>query len=177
MGKYFKDSKLGRSQKGTSLIELILYFALLGIILIIATDIMLQTSEFSLKSGAKNVVQEDARFIKDRLTYDISRADSISTPANLGDSSSTLVLIIGTEIHTYTLSIPNLEYQKETGPPAITTIANINSNQTKVNTLNFQRLGNAAGKPTVKITFGIEAVRSAKGEPKTKTFETVVGAR
>ena len=48
-----------KSQKGTSLIELVLYFSLLGIVLIIATDIMLKTSEFSLEAGSRNNLQDD----------------------------------------------------------------------------------------------------------------------
>ena len=78
-----KINLLTKSQKGTSLIELILYFSLLGIVLIIATDIMLRTSEFSLESAAGNDLQDDAKFIVSRFSYDIRQADSISFPAAL----------------------------------------------------------------------------------------------
>jgi type II secretory pathway component PulJ len=164
-------------QKGASLVELLIYFALLGIILVIAVDIMLATGEFSLESASKNELQDNARFINARLAYDIRQADSITTPANLGDSSNTLVLLIGTETHTYSLVGANLEYQKETGPPPTTQTANINSNFIEVNSLSFQRLGTTNGKHTIKITLELEATKSGKGNPEQKIFETVVGTR
>jgi len=173
MRKYF----LRKSQKGATLIELLIYFALLGIILVIAVDIMLATGEFFLESASKNELQDNARFINARLTYDIHRADSITTPANLGDSSNTLILVIGTETHTYSLVGANLEYQKETRPPPTTQTANISSNFIEVNSLSFQRFGTTNGKHTIKITFELEAIKSGKGGPKQKTFETVVGTR
>lgn len=173
MRNYF----LRKSQKGATLIELLVYFALLGIILVIAIDIMLTTSEFSLESGAKNDLTDNARFINARLTYDIHRTDSIVSPANLGDSNSTLTLLIGSETHNYTLAGTNLEYQKETGPPPTIQTANINNNLTRVNSLSFQRLGSSGGRHTIRITFELEAVKREKGGPKQKTFETVVGTR
>lgn len=170
-----ENSKLIVTQKGTGLIELLLYFALLSIILLIAVDLMIRTGEFSMEASGQNVLQEDARFINARLAYDIHQANSMTTPANLGQTSSTLTIVVGTETHTYTLVGNNLEYQKLVGPNTQT--ANLNSNLTKINSLSFQRLGNTNGKHTIKITFEIEDLKGKKGGPLKKTFETVVGLR
>ena len=166
-----------KSQKGTSFIELILYFSLLGIVLVIATDIILRTGEFSLESSARNDLQDDGRFIISRLSYDIHKANSITTPVNLGDTSSTLVSTVGPETHTYSLVDTNIDYQEETGPPPNIQNANINSNRTKVNSLTFKRLGNSGGKHTIKVTFELEGTQPQKGGPEQKTFETVVSLR
>lgn len=155
--------------------ELILYFSLLGIVLIIATDIMLRTSEFSLESAAGNDLQDDAKFITSRFSYDIRRADSISLPASLGDSLGTLTLAVGSETHTYTLNGSDLEYQETIGPNSQT--GNLNSNRTTVNSLTFERLGNTNGNPTIKITFELEGTTAKKGGAEQKTFETVVSQR
>ncbi len=163
------------SKKGTSLIELILYLGLLSIVLIIATDIMFRTSEFSLQSAAGNDLQDDARFIVSRFSYDIRRSNSISLPASLGDSSVTLILSIGSETHTYTLNSFNLEYQETVGPNTQT--GNLNSNRTKVNSLSFERLGSVDGNPTMKVMFELEGTTAKKGGPDQKTFETVVSQR
>ena len=162
-------------QKGTSLIELILYFGLLSIMLIIATDIMFRTSEFSLESAADNDLQDDAKFIVSRFSYDIRKADSISFPTSLGDSSGTLTLSVGSETHSYSINGSDLEYQETVGPNTQT--GNLNSNRTKVNYLNFERLGNIGGNPTIKITFELESTTAKKGGPEQKTFETVVSQR
>lgn len=167
-----------KTQKGTSLIELLVYFALLSIVLLIATDLMLKSGEFSLEFSSKNNIQADGRFINNRLVNDIHQATTINTPANLGNIDSTLVLIIGNETHTYTLIGTDLQYTKETPPPEATTeTANINSNLTKINSISFQRLGNTGGKNMIKITFEIEDVKGKKGNPVNETFETMVGIR
>lgn len=170
-----KINLLTKYQKGTSLIELILYFSLLGIVLIIATDIMLRTSEFSLESAAGNDLQDDAKFIISRFSYDIRRADSISLPAALGDSSGALTLAVGSETHTYTLNGSDLEYQETIGPNSQT--GNLNSNRTKLNYLTFERLGNTGGNPAIKITFELEGTTAKKGGAEQKTFATVVSQR
>lgn len=165
------------SQKGTSLIELILYFSLLGIVLIIATDIMLRTSEFSLEASRKNDLQDDGRFIMSRFSYDIRRADGIATPTNIGDVSPTLILTTGSQTLTYSLVGTNLDLQEETGPPVNIRNANINSILTKVNSISFERLGNINGKHTIKISFVLEGSQGQKGGPEQKTFATVVSQR
>src|SRR3990167_6958851 len=113
-------------QKGTSLIELLIYFGLLATVLIIATDLIIRTGEFSLEANTRNALQQDARFIIGRLTYDIHQADLINTPAGLGDSGSSLDITVGPETHTYSLVGLNLEYQRQTGPPPLTQTANVN---------------------------------------------------
>jgi hypothetical protein len=175
MERLLKIFETGKFQKGTSLIELLLYFALLSIILIIAVDLMIRTGEFSMEAGSQNVLQEDARFIGSRLSYDIHQAGAVTTPAALGQTTTTLILTVGTETHTYSLNGNNLEYQKIVGPNTQT--ANLNSNLTKINSLSFQRLGSTNGKHTIKITFEIEDLKGKKGGPLKKTFETVVGLR
>jgi len=171
MKKYF----LKKFQKGVSLIELLLYFALLSIILIIATDLMIRSGEFSMEASAQNVIQEDARFITSRLAYDIHQVSAITNPANLGQTTATLTLTVGAETHTYILVGNNLEYRKTVG--SNTQTANLNSNLTKINSISFQRLGSTSGKPTVKIIFEIQDLKGTKGKPVKKIFETVVGTR
>ena len=167
-----------KHQEGVSLIELLLYFALLSIVLLIAIDLMIRSGEFSLESSAKNNIQADGSFMTHRLSYDIHRSTAISTPAALGDAGSTLVLTIGGETHTYTLLGQSLQYTKQTPPPgASTQTGNLNSDLTKINSITFQRLGNVGGKPTIKITFEIEDIQGEKGKLVKNTFETAVGIR
>ena len=165
----------GKSNKGATLIELLIYFGILSILLVIVIDLMLQSGEFSLETESRSSLQNDARFITNRLSFDIHQADSVTSPANLGDSSSTLTFTVGPDTHTYTLSGTDLEYQETVG--LNTETANLNSNRTIVNSLTFERLGNPGGKPTIKITLELETTKSEKAGPKQKTFEAVVGTR
>ncbi len=169
------NNLFGKFNKGATLIELLIYFGILSILLVIVIDLMLQTGEFSLETESRSSLQNDARFIANRLSFDIHQADSVTSPANLGDSSSTLTFTVGTETHTYTLSGTNLEYQETVG--LNTETANLNSNRIIINSLTFERLGNPGGNPTIKITLELEATKSEKGGPKQKTFEVLVGTR
>lgn len=173
MERFFR--KLKPQQKGTSLIELLIYFGLLTIILTIVIDLMIKSGEFSLEAKEQNVLQEDARFIGNRLYFDIHQATAVTSPGNLGETSSILTFTVGTETHTYSLVNNSLQYQQVAGTNTKT--ANLNSNFTKVNLLSFQRLGSNNGKHTIKLIFEIEDIKGAKGGPLKKTFETVVGLR
>jgi hypothetical protein len=78
------------------------------------------------------------------------------------------------EVHEYTLDSGNLLFRRITDS---TTTANLNSNRVKLNSLSFTGLGDTTGKPTIKITFELETIKSEKGGPKTQIFETLVGIR
>lgn len=170
--------KIAESQKGSTLIELLLYFSLLTVVLILAIDLLIQIGEFSLKSKGVDLVQKDSRFIMDRLAFDLHRASAVNVPANLGDSSNSLTVTVAGETHTYRLLNGNLEYERVKPPPQPENqLANLNTNLTRINSLSFQRVGSSTGKPTIKINFQMEDVKGSKGGPNIKTFETIVGLR
>jgi hypothetical protein len=170
--------KLIKSSNGTSLIEFLLYLALLSIILLVAVDLMLKTGEFGARAGSQTNIQRDAARILSRFAFDIRRASAITLPASLGQTSTSLELTVEGETHTYQLSGNNLDYQREVFLPTPSTqSANLNSNLTKINSISFQRLGGGSGKPTVKIIFEIEDQKGSKGGPILKTFETVLVLR
>lgn len=177
-----KPGKKSRSnQVGATLIELLLYLALLTIIATIATDILFSSGEFSLEASSKNILQEDGRYIMNRLTFDIHRATTITTPASFGGSGTNslqLDLTIGfspTETHVYSLAGNYISFQGSVGVSLQP--ANLNSNQTKITNLKFIRLGTVTGKPTVKISFDLESVKPLKQGINKQSFETLVGTR
>jgi len=167
---------LQKSQTGASLIELIIYFALLGIVLIIAVDIMLRTGEFSLEASTKNDLQDDARYVINRLTYDIHRAENVVIPVNLGDSEPLLRLTINGNDYIYRQRSQTLDLQRQQVgvPDWIYLTSNL---VTAPVDMTFTRVGNTGGNPTIKITFTLRSTTVPKGGPKQKTFETVVGTR
>lgn len=166
-------------QKGASLIEILLYFALFSIILAISIDFLIKTGEFGLETSRKDVLQEEGRYIIGRLTYDIHRANPLSEPDMLGETTNLLRFTVVTgffssEVHEYTLDSGNLLFTRIS---TSTNTANLNSNRVKVNSLSFTRLGSILGKPTIKIAFELETTQAEKGGPKKQSFETVVGTR
>ena len=160
-----------RKRPGVTLVELLIYMALVAIFLITLTDIFASILNVRTESEATSSVDEDSRFILARLNYDINRAQSITTPASLGNSTPNLVIVISGINYTYSLNTNNLELINNLGTN------NLNSSETQVSGLSFQKIGNAGGKDTVKIQFTITSKTQRPAGPETKTFNTTVGRR
>ena len=95
-------------KKGFTLVEILLYMALLSIFLLTLVDILVSILDVQLESQATSAVDIDSRFVSNRLGYDVLRADSVILPANLGDVSDSLTVSVGASQYTYSLSGGNL---------------------------------------------------------------------
>lgn len=159
-----------KKQKGFTLVEIILYMALLSIFLIVLTDIFVSILDVRRESEATSAVEQDGRYILNRFMYDIPRASSVTTPASLGGSGSTLAIVIGGTNYTYSLSGGNLQLNDGT-------INNLNSSGTSLSDISFQRIGNSGGKDTIKIQFTLTSVTTRPKGSEVRTFQTTVGRR
>lgn len=151
-------------QRGSTLVELLVYMAILTTIMLVVTDFLLQTIEARLEIQAKSSIEQDQRFILSRLTYDIKRADSITAPAS--GTTDNLVLVIGGETYTFQLSTVNFQLTNNSGTH------NLNSTDIEVSNLNFQRLEN-----TVKIEMTLVPEKGRLGGETPRTITTTVGLR
>lgn len=158
-------------KRGFTLVEIILYMALLSVFLITLVDILVSVLDVQLESQATSAVDIDSRFISSRLNYDILRASSISTPANLGDTANSLVVVIGGVNYTYSLSGGNLVLNDSS------TADNLNSSQSSVTSISFQKLGSAGGKETVRVVYTLESETSRASGKELRSIDTVFGRR
>ena len=90
--------------RGTTIIELIIYMGIFGTLLIVFTHFFLTVLDIKRESEAISYTAQDARFILQRLTYDIKNATSITTPSSLGSQGSSLVLVVNGSTNTYALA-------------------------------------------------------------------------
>ena len=157
------------NQKGLTLVEIIIYFTLLSIILVIITDLLIKVTESSLESTSKSAVETEGEIIIKRISYDIHRAESIAIPVNPGNVSPNLELVInGTNIK-YSLIGSSITIDDGTADP-------ITSNLVKATLLSFEKVGSVAS-PTIKISFTLQATKNTKQGAQVKNFETVVALR
>jgi|SRR3990172_1600740 len=170
-----KKTKRLFSQKGTSLIEVILYIALFSIIIIVVVDLLITSGSLKTESESQSALLIDAGFITSRLNYEIRNLDTITTPVLSGPTTNSLVLTNGTETHTISLSGNNMLYQKTIG--LATTSANLNTSLTSVSLLTFQPLGNSGGKLSIKINFVLTEVKASQQGNQSKSYEMVVTTR
>lgn len=157
--------------KGFTLVEIILYMALLSVFLLTLVDILVSVLDVQLESQATSAVDIDSRFISNRLNFDILRASSISTPANLGDTAGSLVMTIGGATYTYSLSGGNLVLNDSS------TSNNLNSSQSSVVSISFQKLGSAGGKETIHVVYTLESETLRASGKESRTIDTVFGRR
>lgn len=158
-------------QKGFTLIELIIVMGVTTILLVMMTDVFASLAKVRTESEATSAVAQDGRFILARLEYDILRASSVTTPAALGASSGTLVLVIGGVSNAYSVSGTDFQLVNNLGTN------NLNGSETNISAFSAQKIGNSGGKETIKLSIVVtsKAVQSSGSE--TKTYTTTVGRR
>lgn len=165
------ESKFNRLTSGFTLVELLLYMALLSIWLLVLSGIFISVLETRTESEAVSAVEQDGRFIIARLSYDASRASSVTVPVSLGSTASSLSIIIGGVEYSYAVAGGNLQLTNDVGTH------NLNSSETIVENPVFQRIGNIGGKDTIRVQFTLTSVTVRAKGPESKTFTTTVGRR
>lgn len=163
--------KFFSNKNGFTLIELVLFMGLFSIILGILVNLFSVIVDAQMEVQSTSAVESDSKFITTRLMHDIQRAESILTPATLGAQTATLNLSISGTDFQYALSNGNLELTEGTD------VDNLNSAETNVTSISFQRLGNIGGKNAVKVSFSISGRNPSAAGSEMKIVTTTIGLR
>ncbi len=163
--KFFGVSGRG----GFTIVELLMYMALVTILLTVLTSIFLAALDAQLSSQASSTTLTSGRFILSRLEYDLHRASEVNTPSQLGQTSDGLIISAGGSTLSYGVDNGNL-ILNTAGSSQV-----LNDASTTISNLVFTRLGNVGGKPTITISFTITGTESQL--PEVRTFETSLGLR
>ena len=158
-------------EKGFTLIELAIYLGILSILLLILSSFFNSAMDTLLQSQATSPTEQDSKFILNRLMYDVTNADSLTTPANPGDQESTMQLVRNGITYTYTQTGNNLTITDNVGTDVL------NSPQATISGLLFKRIGYTNERPTVQIKFTIISVTTAKTGKDSQSFQTTVSLR
>jgi len=138
-------------KRGTTFIEVLLYIALLSIVLIFITDIILQTLSFMIEARNISYLDSDSRFINTKIRNDIRRADSISTPQTVGQTTSSIGFVYEGENYSYSLNNGALEITDPNGT------YRINSDQTTVSGFSVQNASYDVGSPTLNFSIVLQS--------------------
>jgi competence protein ComGC len=161
---------LSKNDKGYTLVELLLYFALVSLLFIQLTSLFITVLEAKQDAHATSAVERDGQFILARMAYDIQRASAVTTPASLGQQSSQLQLTINGTSYTY--HVVNNKLYLTRGAEEL-----LLSATTEAANFTVLRVGNLGGKHTLKISFdSISQIQEAEGK-ETRTYQTTVGLR
>lgn len=160
-----------KKSKGFTIIELLIYVALLSGFLIVITDIFASIMEVKLESSATSAVEQDGRYILSRLGGDISQSTSITTPGALGSTTNNLVMVVSGITYTYSLNGNDFQLVNNLGTNIL------NSSESKISNLSFQKIGNPGGKETIKLSFTVTSSTVRPSGPEVRTFSTTIGRR
>ncbi|MBI4079241.1 MAG: hypothetical protein HY429_03005 [Candidatus Levybacteria bacterium] len=163
--------KISNFARGFTVVELTVYMGLLTILLMILTEVFSSVINVQLESETVSSVEQDARFIFSSLTYNIINAQSITTPANLGDQTLILEFTRNNINYTYNVQNGNLTINDNIGTDQL------NSFNTTIGNVRFTRLGESGGKPTVQIEFSVTGKTIQTKGQETKSIQTTVGLR
>lgn len=136
-------------KNGFTLVELLVYMTIFSVFIVLLTNTFVTILDAKLESESISSVEQDGNTILNRLTYDISHASAITTPASLGQQTNMLLVTVNGIDYTYSLSGNNL---------IITSGGQsnqLNGYNTAISNLSFQRIGNVGHNPTVKLSFTI----------------------
>lgn len=156
---------------GFTIVEILIFFGLTSIFLTVITDLFVSIFDVKRESEATSAVEQDGRFILSRLIYDISRASAITTPSSMGATSNSLVLTIGGSANTYALTGGDLNLTNGAG------VNSLNSSETSVSAITFQRIGNEVTNETVRVNFTVESTTQRNSGSEVRSYQTTVGRR
>lgn len=112
------------SKKGFSLLELLIYLAILSVLVVVIANIFISLSKSNGQSQAKSEVNSAIRFASELLRQDIKNASVITTPsAGAGTTSSSLTLTRGASTITWNTSAGIL---RRTLDGVVSNVTNIN---------------------------------------------------
>lgn len=173
MKDFFKKIKFN-SQKGVTVVELLLYMAILSALLTILTSIFVSALDVQSESNTTSSVEQDGNYIIARLTYDIHRAQNINIPAANGlPAIDNFQMVIDGVNYTYNVDVNNnLILTNNLG------VNNLNNYGTSVSALSVQRLGNAGGiENTLRINFKVTSRTKRVSGVEIKNFQTNLSLR
>jgi type II secretory pathway pseudopilin PulG len=163
--------KTKRLLSGFTLVELLVYMALMSIFLLVLLDIFTTILNTKLASESTSGISQDSRYILSKLSYDVNNSDSISTPT-LGSTSAILQLTASGSANTYALSGGNLV--KTQGGVSM----NLNGTDTMFDAISFKNMGKAGGKPTIQVIYTVRSkIIVQGGRTEVQTINTTVGTR
>lgn len=120
----FIQQKKNNQSRGTSLLELLIYVAILAGLMVIVTDAFTSLSKGRGQSQAKSEVNAAIRFATEKIRQDLKGATVVTTPI-LGTASSTLNLTGTSTVVIYDVSAGQLRRKEGAGAYVAVTGSNI----------------------------------------------------
>lgn len=170
--EFFKKIKFN-SQKGITVVELLLYMSILSVLLTVLTSVFVSALDVQSESNAASSVEQDGNYILARLAYDMHKAQSINIPAINGAISDNFQIVVNGVNYTYSMDANNnLILTNNLGAN------NFNNYGASISSFLVQRLGNPGGiENTLRINFTVTSRTKRISGYEIKDFQTNLSLR
>ena len=158
-------------RKGFTIIELVIYMSILSVLLLFFTELFATLVNKQLETESVSSVQQDANYLLSRLSYDFGRASHISLPTTPGAPVSSMQLMIGPKYYNFSSNSGNMIIEQG-GIQSI-----LNSSETTISNLTFQRLGVGNAADVVQVKFDITSRIKQQAGYDVTHFSTTLGIR
>ncbi|MEI8232701.1 MAG: type II secretion system protein [bacterium] len=144
-------------KSGFTLVELLISMGIMTILIAILAQVFGAILLMRTKNEAVSALAQDARFVVQRLSYDMARSSSIASPT-VGNASDSLTLVISGVNYTYALQNNSLMLTVGAG-----NAERINSVGTRLTSLSFSRNDPLGGKASVGLDLTLLATTVETG--------------
>ncbi|MCB9812975.1 MAG: prepilin-type N-terminal cleavage/methylation domain-containing protein [Pseudomonadales bacterium] len=169
--KGFNIRKSFSLQKGFTLVELLIYMGLSMILLAIISGIFISVLSVRNESIKSSSLEREGRYILARLSHDVYSAQDIIEPATLGESSTTLQLLVNSDLFTYSINDDKLYLTNTSGTHLLS------GESVNVMSFNVTRLGNEGGKNAVEIELTTQSQNVSEGKIENRNYQFILALR
>ena len=146
------------SQQGYTLIELLLYIALLGILLPSMIGFMGLAVDVRVKNQSVNEVNEQGLAAMDYITQTIRNSTSISAPAAAGSGSSLTLVVPTASLSPTVFDVSDSTLRVKEGTGAAIPLTN---SKVQVSNLTFSNLTRSGTSGIVQVSFIVSRVNTS----------------
>lgn len=162
-----------KNNNGFTLIELLIFMGIFSILMVVMFQLLTSIFDVQLESQSSSAVSLDGSYILARINYDIKNSTAISSPS-VGSQSATLSFSRGSSNFTYALSSGNFNITDS----SLNATDQLNSANTSVSNLSFQRLSDTEGKyNTITVSFTVNSKIIRRNGVNSQSFTETVGTR
>lgn len=169
--KSLARSHIRHNQKGLTLVELLIYFGLFSILLVVINSIFISTLQVQTQQSSRSALQQEAEYVLAKLHYDLYNADSITMPANSGDVSEILTIEQDGESKTYWIDNQRLLLDDNSSSHSVT------SGRIRVNSFTVQNVSATTTEQTVRFELQLETNIDDGSNPAVRVVASTVTRR
>ena len=159
------------NQNGFTLVELLVYFGLFSILLVVINGLFISSLEQQTQDLARSALQQESEYVLAKLKYDIYNSDEVISPADAGNVSNSLQFVTKGVAYSYQLNNEQLTktMNSETW--------NATSSRVAVQSLQFENQSSSSDSETIGFTLVMSSDQDDGKASSTRTISTSVTRR